>query len=97
MSNEVHRKTDTLFPGNSMTVAELEPQTIQSGGSTTPHCLLKKRVPIKLVLKRECLFSCGLHYSYNTYWMVNPHQLLSIINKTSLNIFIVIIEEVIII
>ena len=30
MSNEVHRKTDTLFPGNSMTIAELEPLTIQS-------------------------------------------------------------------
>ena len=25
-SNEVHRKTDTLFPGNSMTVAELHPR-----------------------------------------------------------------------
>ena len=56
MSNEVHRKTDTLFPGNSMTIAELEPLIIQLGGSisnhyaqsliTMPLCLLKKRVPI---------------------------------------------------
>ena len=37
MSNEVHRKKDTLFPGNSMTVAELEPLTIQSGGSSSNH------------------------------------------------------------
>ena len=25
ISNEVHRKTDTLFPGNNTTAAELEP------------------------------------------------------------------------
>ena len=35
--NEVHRKTDTLFPGNSMTVAELEPLIIRSGGSSSNH------------------------------------------------------------
>ena len=34
MSNEIHRKTDTLFPGNSMTIAELEPLTIKSGAKT---------------------------------------------------------------
>ena len=28
ISNEVHRKTDTLFPGNNMTATELEPLTI---------------------------------------------------------------------
>ena len=28
LSNEVHRKTDTLFPGNNTTAAELEPLTI---------------------------------------------------------------------
>ena len=37
MSNEIHRKTDTLFPGNSMTIAELEPLTIQSGASSSNH------------------------------------------------------------
>ena len=26
--NDVHRKTDYLFPGNSMTTVELEPLTI---------------------------------------------------------------------
>ena len=77
MSNEPHRKTDTLFLENSMTAAEPEPLTIQSGASTRPHCLFKKRVSMKLVTERECLFSCGLHYSYNTYWMVNPHFSLS--------------------
>ena len=48
--NEVHRKTDTLFPGNNMTVAELKPLTIRSGGSSSNHyatlpSLKKKRVP----------------------------------------------------
>ena len=37
MSTEVHRKTDTLFPVNNMTVAELEPLTIRSGGSSSNH------------------------------------------------------------
>ena len=37
MNNEAHRKTDTLFPGNSMTVAELEPPTFQSRGSSSNH------------------------------------------------------------
>ena len=37
MSNEVHRKIDTLFPGNNMTIAEPEPLTIQSGGSSSNH------------------------------------------------------------
>ena len=37
MSNEIHRKTDTLFPGNSITIAELEPLTIRSGGSSSNH------------------------------------------------------------
>ena len=37
ISNEVHGKTDTLFPGNSTTVAELEPLTIRSGGSSSNH------------------------------------------------------------
>ena len=37
MSNEVHRETDTLFPGNNMTVAEPEPLTIRSGGSSSNH------------------------------------------------------------
>ena len=37
MSNEVHRNTDTLFPGNSMTIAETEPLTIRSGGSSSNH------------------------------------------------------------
>ena len=34
MSNEVHRKTDSPFAGNNMTVtvAEPEPLTIRSGG-----------------------------------------------------------------
>ena len=35
ISNEVHRKTDTLFPGNNTTGAELEPLTIRSGGSSS--------------------------------------------------------------
>ena len=32
-------KTDTLFPGNNMTVAEFEPEplTIRSGGSCSNH------------------------------------------------------------
>ena len=49
--NEVHRKTDTPFLGNNITVAEPEQLTIWSEAhaiTTTPHCLLKKRVPIKL-------------------------------------------------
>ena len=37
ISNEVHRKTDTLFPGNNTTAAELEPPTIRSGGSSSNH------------------------------------------------------------
>ena len=36
-SNEVHRKTDTLFPGNNMTAAGLEPLIFQSGGSSSNH------------------------------------------------------------
>ena len=38
-SNEVHRKTDTLFPGNNTTAAELKPLvlTIRSGGSSSNH------------------------------------------------------------
>ena len=35
--NDVHRKTDYLFPGNSMTIVELEPLTIWSGGSDSNH------------------------------------------------------------
>ena len=35
MSNDVHRKTDALLPGNNITVAELQPLTIQSGGSNS--------------------------------------------------------------
>ena len=49
MSNEVHRKTDTLFPGNSVTIAELEPLTIQSGGSSSNHYTT---LPLK---KKECI------------------------------------------
>ena len=37
MTNEVHRKTDTLFPRNSMTIAELKPLTIRSSGSRSNH------------------------------------------------------------
>ena len=37
ISNEVHRKTDTLFPGNNTTAAELEPLTIRSRGSSSNH------------------------------------------------------------
>ena len=37
LSNEVHRKTDTLFPENNMTAAELEPLTIRSRGSSSNH------------------------------------------------------------
>ena len=36
-SNEVYRKTDTLFPGNNTTAAELEPLTIRSGCSSYNH------------------------------------------------------------
>ena len=36
-SNEVHGKTDTLFPGNNTTAAKLEPLTIRSGGSSSNH------------------------------------------------------------
>ena len=58
MSNEVHRKTDTPFPGNNMTVtvAEPEPLTIRSGGSSSNHyatleesnkgCKIKKSIII---------------------------------------------------
>ena len=37
MINEVHRKTDTVFPRNSMTIAELEPLTIRSESSSSNH------------------------------------------------------------
>ena len=37
ISNEVHRRTDTLFPVNNMTAAELKPLTIQSRGSSSNH------------------------------------------------------------
>ena len=37
ISSEVHRKTDTLFPGNNMTVDEPEPLTIRSGGTSSNH------------------------------------------------------------
>ena len=33
------KKTDTLFPGNTMTVAELEPLTIRSGGTSSNRTL----------------------------------------------------------
>ena len=36
-SNEVYRKTDTLFPGNNTTAAKLKPLTIRSGGSSSNH------------------------------------------------------------
>ena len=39
----------TLFPGNSTTVAELEPLTIQSGGSSSNH--YTTLLPLK---KKEC-------------------------------------------
>ena len=37
ISDEVHRKTDTLFSGNNMTAAGLKPPTFQSGGSSSNH------------------------------------------------------------
>ena len=37
--------------------------------TTCLSCILHVRT-------RECVFICGLHYSYNTYRMVNPNQLL---------------------
>ena len=40
MRNEVHRKTDTLFPGNNMNVAEPEPLTnsIRKLITSSNHC-----------------------------------------------------------
>ena len=37
INNEVHRETDTLFPGDNTTAAELKPLTIRSGGSSSNH------------------------------------------------------------
>ena len=53
ISNEVHRKTDTVFLGNNMTAAGLEPPIFRSEAqapTTKPRCLHKKRGPIKLGL-----------------------------------------------
>ena len=49
--NEVHSKTDTLFPGNNITVAEPESLTIRSGGSSSNHYVTlpsfkKKEYPV---------------------------------------------------
>ena len=37
IGDEVHRKTNTLFSGNNMTAAGLEPLTLRSGGSSSNH------------------------------------------------------------
>ena len=58
MSNEVHRKTVTLFPGNSMTVAELEPLTIQLGGSCSNH------YATLLPLKKEYISNWDFHNTF---------------------------------
>ena len=53
ISNEVHRKTDTLFSGNNTTAARLNHRPFDQEAqalTTKPRCLLKKRVPIKLGL-----------------------------------------------
>ena len=47
-----------------MTVAELEPLTIRSEGSSSNHYAT---LPT---------FFCGLHFSYNTYRVINPNQFL---------------------
>ena len=77
LRNKVHRKTDSLFPGNNMTVAELEPLTIWSEGSSSNHYAALPP------------FFCGLHYSYmyKTYCMVNPNQHLSNHDSTHLSYY----------
>ena len=61
MSNEVRRKTDTLFPGNSMTVSRTW---------TTDHLIRSLLIKWSVVqdqlqsccfLERECLLFCWLH------------------------------------
>ena len=96
MSNEVHRKTDTSFPGNSMTAAELEPLTIWSGRRIKlyidGHYFLGRQCGVVVrtwaswsngqwfklccFLERECLSFCEVYYSYNTYRIDIPNQLL---------------------
>ena len=65
-------KTDTLFPGNNMTIAELEPLTIRSGGSSSNHYATLPSVDFigsssaTVMLfpgKRVSVFFCGLHCS----------------------------------
>ena len=57
MTNEVHRKTDTLFLGNSLTIAELESLIIQSGSSNSRMVsVLSSAMVISFLGKRVCVF-----------------------------------------
>ena len=61
ISNEVHRKTETLFSGNNMSTAGLKPPTFQSGGSSSNHKAMlppKKRGQRGLVVN---MISCVIH------------------------------------
>ena len=53
-SNEVHREKDTLFQGNSMTVAEFEPLTIQSGVLSSNHYATPPVIGIVCLVSQTC-------------------------------------------